>query len=72
MDAIKAVVRNGRIETDGPLGLPDGTELLIICPNGIDEDNALDDSPEGIKAWLQWHDSLEPLTPMSTRPHYEG
>lgn len=30
MNAIKAMVRNGRIETDGPLDLPEGTKLLIL------------------------------------------
>ncbi len=34
MTTIKAVVRNGRIETEEPLSLADGTELLIPLPNG--------------------------------------
>jgi hypothetical protein len=29
MNAIKAIVRNGRVEAEGPLDLPDGTELII-------------------------------------------
>jgi hypothetical protein len=66
MYAIKAVVRNGRIETEEPLDLPDGTELLIPLPNGnaTDEEDfeeGWDTSPEAIAAWLQWYDSLEPL-----------
>lgn len=62
MATIKAVVRNGRIETNEPLRLPEGTELLIPVPeSSADESDAWDDSPEGIAAWLAWADSLEPL-----------
>ena len=62
MNAIKAMVRNGRIETDAPLDLPDGTRLLVL--RSSDDDAAEDDwdnTPEGIAAWLKWYDSLEPL-----------
>jgi hypothetical protein len=62
MDTIRGVVRDGRIETDDPLGLPDGTELLIPVPVvSADDENEGDNSPEGIAAWLAWADSLEPL-----------
>jgi hypothetical protein len=62
MTSIKAVVRNGRIETEGPLDLPEGTELLIPLPGvSQDEEDGWDNSPEGIAAWLKWYDSLEPL-----------
>ncbi len=62
MHAIKAIVRAGRIETDGPLDLPDGTEILIVRPNAADgEDEDWDDTPEGIAAWLKWYESLQPL-----------
>jgi hypothetical protein len=65
MNTIKATVRGGRIETDEPLDLPDGTELLIPLPNGTrdecNEDDDRDNSLEGIAAWLKWYDSLQPL-----------
>jgi len=62
MTTMKADVRNGRIETDDPLDLPEGTELLIPVPvPGADDENDWDNSPEGIAAWLAWADSLEPL-----------
>jgi hypothetical protein len=32
MITIEAVVRNGRIEVDRPIELPDGTRLLIPLP----------------------------------------
>ena len=35
MSTIKAVVRNGRIETDEPLDLPEGTELLGPDPGSF-------------------------------------
>jgi hypothetical protein len=62
MSLIKAVVRNGRIETDEPLDLPEGTELLIPIPDRFEDDEpGWDNSPEGIAAWLAWSESLEPL-----------
>jgi hypothetical protein len=62
MNAIKARVHNGRIETDEPIDLPEGTELLVSVSSqgGRDEDD-WDNSPEGIAAWLKWYDSLQPL-----------
>lgn len=63
MNPIKALVRNGRIETDEPLNLPDGTELLILrsMDGTSDKDDGWDNTPEGIAAWLKWYDSLQPL-----------
>ena len=29
MDSVRAVVRNGRIETEEPLNFPEGTELKV-------------------------------------------
>jgi hypothetical protein len=65
MTTIKAVVRNGRIEVDTPLNLPEGTELTIPIPDpsepsGVREEDG-SDSPEAIEAWLRWYDSLDPL-----------
>jgi predicted DNA-binding antitoxin AbrB/MazE fold protein len=40
MSTIKATFRNGRIEPDEPLDLPDGTELQITLPE--DDDESLD------------------------------
>jgi hypothetical protein len=62
MSSIKAIVRDGRIETEEPLDLPEGTELLIPIPDRPgDDEPAWDNSPEGIAAWLARADSLEPL-----------
>src|SRR5437879_3080889 len=61
MNAIKALVQNGRVETDGPIDLPDGTEILILPCESADTRDGWEDTPEGIAAWLQWYDSLEPL-----------
>jgi hypothetical protein len=65
MTVIKAIVRNGRIEVDDPINLPDGTELAIPIPDhaptiGIREED-WSDSPEAIEAWIRWFDALEPL-----------
>lgn len=66
MDAIKAMVRNGRIETERPLNFPEGTELEVrrfhAASDGDDDANLTpddwDNSPEGIQEWLESHDSL--------------
>ena len=65
MTTIKAVVRQGRLEVDRPIELPDGTELVIPIPSngaapGNREDNS-PDSPDAIEAWIRWYDSLEPI-----------
>src|SRR5262249_44786464 len=65
MTTIKATIRNGRIEVDQPIDLPDGTELTIPLPDppntrGTREEDG-SDTPEAIAAWLRWYDSLEPL-----------
>ena len=61
MSAIKATVRNGRIEPDSPLGLPEGAKVLVIPePDAnVDDDDA--DTPEAIANWLAWYETLEPL-----------
>ncbi len=59
MNAIKAIVRNGRIETDEPLDLPDGTELLFSEATGsADEDEP---TPEEIARVLAAMERLQPL-----------
>jgi hypothetical protein len=62
---IKATVRNGRIEVETPLDLPDGTELLIPISHPSESlglrDEDWSDTPEAIEEWIRWYDSLEPL-----------
>ncbi len=41
MQALKAVVRNGRIVIDEPTELPDGTELVLAV---VDEGDDMDDA----------------------------
>ncbi len=59
---IRGVVRNGRIEVETPIDLPDGTELLIPLPESTavtsEGEPGWDNSPEGIAAWLAWFDAL--------------
>jgi hypothetical protein len=63
MTTIKATIRNGRIEVDEPIDLPDGTELTIPIPVPAESLGAQDsdDTPEAAEAWIRWYDSLEPL-----------
>ncbi|RPI87293.1 MAG: hypothetical protein EHM42_05300 [Planctomycetaceae bacterium] len=59
---IRATIRNGRIETETPLNLPDGTEVTVsLVEERRVEADGWDNSPEGIEAWLKWYDSLQPL-----------
>jgi hypothetical protein len=60
--AIKALIRNGHVETEAPIDLPEGTEVLIL-PAIAREDpgDDWDDSATGIAAWLDKYDALEPL-----------
>ncbi len=65
MTAIKAVVKDGRIDLRVPPDWPDGTEVTIrpLSAEGTfgvsEEDEA--DGPEAVAEWLAWYDSLEPL-----------
>ena len=62
MSAIKATVRNGRIEPDSPLDLPEGAKLLVIPePDANADGDDEPDTPEAIANWLAWYETLEPL-----------
>ena len=71
MITMKAVVRNGRIETDLPLNLPDGTEFTIELPDSADVEPGWDTSPEGIAAWIARTDALPSLN-MTARESAEA
>ena len=65
MTIIRTVVHHRRIEIPAPDDMADGTEVVVeLTPatetTGIDESD-WDDSPEGIDAWIQRYNSLEPL-----------
>lgn len=65
MDAIKAIVKSGRLKLSVPNDWPDGTEVVVRPVErepmfGIHEE----DWPETAEAraeWLRWYDSLQPL-----------
>lgn len=58
---IKAIVRNGRLETEEPIDLPDGTEHLIPVNNGAisEEDEFM--SPGEIARVLAAMEQIEPF-----------
>jgi hypothetical protein len=63
--AIKAIVKDRRLELDVPADWPDGTEVVVQPVRaktslGMREED-WPDTPEGKAAWLKWYDSLEPL-----------
>jgi hypothetical protein len=60
----KGGIRQGQVVVPKPIDLPDGTEVIVAsCPPTSEEDieDGWDNSPQGIAAWLQWYDALEPL-----------
>ena len=61
---MKGVIRKGRVEVEEPINLPDGSEVIVQVLNGdadADLEEGWDNSPQGIAAWLQWCDALQPL-----------
>lgn len=56
-------IQNGKVVSAEPIDLPDGTAVRITAPDKAqsEEDDGWDNSPEGIAAWLNWLDSLQPL-----------
>ena len=66
MDAIRAIVRSGRLALDAPPDWPEGTEVLIEPVNGqwekigIDESEWSDD-PASLADWEAWIQTIEPL-----------
>jgi hypothetical protein len=63
MTTIKAVVRDGRIELDERLDLPDGTVLRIPLPNGdlVSDDDDAPMTPEEIERVLSAMDAIIPF-----------
>jgi hypothetical protein len=63
MNAIRSVVKNGRVEVDAPPDWPDGTPVRVeLGLNGPSKDD--DESPETIEEiqpWLHWYHTLEPI-----------
>lgn len=66
MTAVKGIVRDGRIELNGPVDWPDGSEVLVEpLPNGtgrigLDESEWRDD-PASLADWAAWIKTLEAL-----------
>lgn len=71
MSTITAIVRNGRIEVDQPLNLPEGTVLQIPLPKNAERD---DESmrPEEIEQVLAAMDRMEPLQMSDTELAWEA
>src|SRR5579875_2628072 len=65
MTAVPGTYKNGHIILDAPADWPEGCRVIVEPapqgePIGIREED-WPDTPEGIAAWLQWYDSLEPI-----------
>ncbi len=72
--------RNGTIVPDEPVDWPEGMHVKIVCEADTPEttgDVCLDgslweDSPEGIRRWRDWFDSLEPVFTGEELEHFEA
>jgi hypothetical protein len=65
VNAIKAIVKDRRLELEVPADWPDGTEVVVEplhteATLGIREED-WPETPEASASWLKWYDSLEPL-----------
>ena len=66
MNAIKATIRNGRLEVDVPADWPEGGEVTIPPPEhlkqpfGLDESEWRDDA-EALADWAVWLKTIEPF-----------
>ena len=66
MDAIRAIIKGGRLELQVPPDWPDGTEVVIAPTQtpvekiGIDESEWRDD-PASLADWKAWIKTFEPL-----------
>ena len=66
MVSFRTFIHHGSIEIPATKELPDGTEVLVQVtplgePLGINECD-WDDTPDGIANWLDWLETLEPLS----------
>lgn len=63
MNSIKGTFQMGQILFTNPPDWPDGTPVMVepVTPVLGRREEEWDNTPEGIKAWLAWYDSLEPL-----------
>lgn len=65
MDAIRATVKDGRLELRAPSDWPDGTEVLVQPVHrgtglGVDESTWVG-TADAVAEWEAWYDALEPL-----------
>lgn len=56
----RGIIRNGRVEVEEPINLPDGSKVIVQLPDA-DFEADWDNSPQGIAEWLKWCDALQPL-----------
>jgi hypothetical protein len=56
---VQAIVRNGQLELESPLDLPDGTVLTIPVP--VVSPDETERSPESIEQWERWYRDFQPI-----------
>jgi hypothetical protein len=71
MTMIKAIVRNGRVELDEPLDLPDGTELLISLPKGAEGTDLDDEGPMSAEEIARVLAAMDRMVPFDRTPQEE-
>lgn len=65
MIAATGTVMNGLVVLDEPVPFPDGSRVLVrpveIVESSAASEAGWQDSPEAIRDWIAWYDSLESI-----------
>jgi hypothetical protein len=74
MDLIlmKGIVRNGRVEVDEPIDLPEGTELRISLANGAEDTDRGENGPVTSEEIARVLSAMEKIVPFDRTPEEEA
>ena len=73
MSAITGTYRNGKIVLDERVDWPDGSPVKVLCLTEAQlagetdrqdvcfDGSPSEDTPEAVRQWIEWFDSLEPV-----------
>ena len=79
MNQVSGTYRNGMVVPDEPVDWPEGMHVKIVCESGENgqrrdicfDGSPWEDSPEAIRRWREWFDSLEPVFAGEELQHFE-
>ena len=70
MNQVTGTYQNGAVVLNEPVAWPEGMRVEVVCESGAQaaaEDVCMEgsfwqDSPEALPRWIDWFDSLKPLS----------